>query len=98
MVEIGSTHWGLNVAMSSVDRVPPRRCTSAQIALAWVLAQGEDIVPIFGTKRRSYLAENLGAAEVVLTAEDLRRIDEVAPRGAAAGERYPAAMMSLVGR
>ena len=73
-------------------------CTASQLALAWVLAQEEDIVPIFGTKRRSYLAENLGAAQVVLTAEDLKRIGDVAPQGAAAGERYPAAMMSLVGR
>ncbi len=72
-------------------------CTASQLALAWVLAQGEDIVPIFATKRRSYLAENLGAAQVVLTADDLWRIDEIAPQGAAAGERYPAAMLSLVG-
>ncbi len=79
------------------DIAAEKACAPSQLALAWVLAQGEDIVPIFGTKRRSYLAENLGAAQVVLTAEDLRRIDEVAPRGAAAGERYPAAMMSLVG-
>jgi len=80
------------------DIASEKGCTASQLALAWVLAQGEDIVPIFGTKRRSYLAENLGAAQIVLTAEDLRRIDEVAPRGAAAGERYPVAMMSLVGR
>lgn len=66
-----------------------RKCTPAQLALAWVLAQGEDIVPIPGTKRRKYLEENVGAVDVELTPEDLRRIDEVAPRGAAAGERYP---------
>jgi aryl-alcohol dehydrogenase-like predicted oxidoreductase len=66
-----------------------RRCTPAQLALAWVLAQGEDIVPIPGTKRRKYLEENAGGVDVELTPEDLRRIDEVAPRGAAAGERYP---------
>jgi aryl-alcohol dehydrogenase-like predicted oxidoreductase len=72
--------------------------TPAQLALAWVLAQGPDIVPIPGTKRRKYLDENVGALEVELTAEDLRRIDEVLPQGAVSGTRYPEAMMSLVGR
>jgi aryl-alcohol dehydrogenase-like predicted oxidoreductase len=71
-------------------------CTPSQLALAWLLAQGEDIIPIPGTKRRKYLEENAGALKVTLTAEDLRRIDEVAPHGAAAGERYPAHMMSLI--
>jgi aryl-alcohol dehydrogenase-like predicted oxidoreductase len=75
-----------------------KKCTPSQLALAWVLAQGKDVVPIFGTKRRKYLVENLGALRVTLTAADLRRIDEVAPRGVAAGERYPAAMMGLLGR
>jgi aryl-alcohol dehydrogenase-like predicted oxidoreductase len=69
-------------------------CTPGQLALAWVLAQGKDIVPIPGTKRRAYLEENVGALEVKLSAEDLKRIDEVAPKGAASGGRYPAAMMS----
>ncbi|HEX7183838.1 MAG TPA: aldo/keto reductase [Thermoanaerobaculia bacterium] len=73
-------------------------CTSAQLALAWVLAQGEDIVPIPGTKRRKYLEENAGALDVELTPEDLRRIDEVAPKGAAAGTRYPEAMMTSLSR
>jgi len=63
--------------------------TPGQLALAWVLAQGEDIVPIPGTKRRSYLEENVAAAEIELSDDDLRRIDEAAPAGAAAGERYP---------
>ncbi len=63
-------------------------CTPAQLALAWVLAQGEDVVPIPGTKRRTFLEENTRAIEVELTAADLARIDEVAPRGVAAGERY----------
>ena len=75
-----------------------KRCTPAQLALAWVLAQGDDVVPIPGTKRRKYLEENVGAVNVELTAEDLRRIDEVAPKGAAAGTRYPEAMMASVGR
>ncbi|HEV8254896.1 MAG TPA: aldo/keto reductase, partial [Vicinamibacteria bacterium] len=65
-----------------------KRCTPSQLALAWVLAQGPDIVPIFGTKRRKYLAENLEALTIRLTSEDLRRIDELAPRGVAAGNRY----------
>jgi aryl-alcohol dehydrogenase-like predicted oxidoreductase len=73
-------------------------CTASQLALAWVLAQGDGIVPIPGTKRRAYLEENLGAAGVELTPDDLARIDEVAPRGAAAGLRYPEAMMASVNR
>ena len=75
-----------------------KRCTPSQLALAWVLAQGNDIVPIPGTKRRKYLEENFAAMEVRLTADDLRRIDEVAPKGVAAGGRYPAAMMGSLNR
>jgi aryl-alcohol dehydrogenase-like predicted oxidoreductase len=75
-----------------------KKVTPAQLALAWVLAQGEDVVPIPGTKRRKYLEENLGAVDVRLSPEDLRRIAEVAPRGAAAGLRYPEAMMAAVNR
>jgi aryl-alcohol dehydrogenase-like predicted oxidoreductase len=73
-------------------------CLPGQLALAWVLAQGKDIVPIFGTKRRAYLEENLAALKVELTSEDLKRIDDVAPRGIAAGSRYPEAVMGLLGR
>ncbi len=73
-------------------------CTPAQLALAWVLAQGEDIVPIPGTKRRKYLEENVGALDVHLTADDLRRIDKIAPKGVAAGARYPEAAMKAVNR
>jgi aryl-alcohol dehydrogenase-like predicted oxidoreductase len=72
--------------------------TPGQLALAWLLAQGEDIVPIPGTKRRKYLEENTGAADVELTEEDLRRIEEAMPRGSAAGERYSEEMMRAVGR
>jgi len=71
-------------------------CTPAQLALAWVLAQGEDIVPIPGTKRRKYLEDNVGALNVQLTPQDLRRLDEVFPQGAAAGLRYPETMMKVV--
>ena len=69
-----------------------------QLALAWLLHQGEDIVPIPGTKRRKYLEENAAAADITLSGEDLRRIEEVAPVGAAAGQRYNEAGMSTVGR
>jgi aryl-alcohol dehydrogenase-like predicted oxidoreductase len=64
-------------------------CSASQLALAWVLAQGDDIVPIPGTKRIKYLEENIAAAEIELTAEELQRLDEAAPRGMTAGTRYP---------
>jgi aryl-alcohol dehydrogenase-like predicted oxidoreductase len=73
-------------------------CTPGQLALAWVLARGADVVPIPGTKRRAYLEENAAAGRVTLGPADLARIDEVAPKGAAAGERYPAAYMASVNR
>jgi len=73
-------------------------CTPAQLALAWVLARGDDIVPIPGTKRRRYLEQNLGALEVNLTKADLERIDRVLPPGAAAGTRYAAPAMAALGR
>ena len=75
-----------------------KQCTPAQLALAWVLAQGEDLVPIPGTKRRKYLQENVGALSVSLTSADLARIDEIAPRQAFAGERYPESSMQAVNR
>jgi len=73
-----------------------KRCTPGQLALAWLLAKGPDIVPIPGTKKRAYLEENARAAEVALTTEDLRRIEEVAPVGVAAGPRYPEQAMRSV--
>jgi aryl-alcohol dehydrogenase-like predicted oxidoreductase len=72
--------------------------TPGQLALAWLLARGDDIVPIPGTKRRKYLEENAGAVDVTLTGEDLRRIEEAIPRGSAAGERYSEQMMRTVNR
>jgi aryl-alcohol dehydrogenase-like predicted oxidoreductase len=72
--------------------------TASQLALSWLLAQGEDIVPIPGTKRRAYLEENAAAADIVLTEADLKRIAAVAPKGAAAGDRYPTQTMSTVNR
>jgi aryl-alcohol dehydrogenase-like predicted oxidoreductase len=75
-----------------------KRCTPSQLALAWALSRGRDVVPIFGTKRRKYLLENLGALQIPLDEQDLRRIEALAPKGAAAGERYAPAMMQFIGR
>jgi aryl-alcohol dehydrogenase-like predicted oxidoreductase len=86
---------GENLArnLEIVDRVKEmaeqKKCTPAQLALAWLLAQGPHIVPIPGTKKRERLTENLGAVDVELTADDLQHLDELAPAGVAAGERYP---------
>lgn len=73
-------------------------CTASQLALAWVLAQGDDVVPIPGTRRVKYLEENLGALEVHLTEVDLARMDAAFPRGAAAGDRYPSSAMASLNR
>ncbi|MFN8603312.1 MAG: aldo/keto reductase [Candidatus Binatia bacterium] len=73
-------------------------CTPSQLALAWVLSRGDDVIPIPGTKRRKYLEQNVAALDVVLDSADLDLIEEIAPRGVAAGERYPAAMMAFVNR
>jgi aryl-alcohol dehydrogenase-like predicted oxidoreductase len=73
-----------------------KRCSPAQLALAWLLAQGKDVVPIPGTKQRRYLEENIGALDVQLTASDLQEIEEVAPKGVAAGERYHEAGMRTI--
>jgi aryl-alcohol dehydrogenase-like predicted oxidoreductase len=73
-----------------------KKCQPSQLALAWVLAQGDDIVPIPGTKRRKYLEENAVAVDLKLTAEDLRRLSEVFLSGAASGLRYPEHMMNLI--
>jgi aryl-alcohol dehydrogenase-like predicted oxidoreductase len=76
------------------DIAAEKGCSPGQLALAWVLAQGENIVPIPGTKRRKYLEENIGAVDVHLTPEELRRLDEIAPQGAAAGARYALARVT----
>lgn len=82
-----------------IEQIAERKsCTSSQLALAWVMAQGEFIFPIPGTKRIQYLEENVGALDVSLTEEELREIDEIAPKGVAAGLRYPEAMMGSVNR
>jgi aryl-alcohol dehydrogenase-like predicted oxidoreductase len=91
-------NFAKNVAL--VDRIKEmateKRCTPSQLALAWTLARGDDIVPIPGTKRRKYLEENLAAVDVRFTAGDLARIDAISPKGAAAGMRYPESMMQFV--
>lgn len=88
--------------LALVDRIKAlageKGCTPSQLALAWLLAQGEDIVPIPGTKRRRYLEENAAAIDVRLSAEDLTRIAELAPVGVAAGDRYPEAAMGALNR
>ena len=75
-----------------------KHCTPAQLALAWVLAQGNDIVPIPGTKRPHYVAENIGALAVQLSKADLERIDAAFPAGAAAGDRYAAQSMRAINK
>ena len=75
-----------------------KRCTPSQLALAWVLAQGEDVVPIPGTKRRKYLEENAGALDLTLSREDVKRLDEAIPAGATAGPRYHEMAMKAIDR
>lgn len=83
--------------VQKVEEIANRKgCTPSQLALAWVLAQGEGIVPIPGTKRRKYLEDNVGALNVKLAAEDLIEINEIFPQGAAAGDRYNEPMMQLI--
>jgi aryl-alcohol dehydrogenase-like predicted oxidoreductase len=88
----------LDLVRQVEEMAKAKGCKPSQLALAWVLAQGDDIVPIPGTKRRQYLEENVGAIDLELTARDLRRIDESFPQGVAAGSRYPEAMMKAVNR
>src|SRR5271165_5717819 len=79
----------LDLVKEVEEMASEKRCKPSQLALAWVLAQGDDIVPIPGTKRRKYLEENAAAVDLELTSDDLRRLNEVFPSGAAAGLRYP---------
>jgi aryl-alcohol dehydrogenase-like predicted oxidoreductase len=88
----------LKLLQTIEDIAREKNCTPAQLALAWVLAQGKDIVPIPGTKKRAYLEENVKATEIVLSAEDLKRISEAVPVGAASGTRYPEGGMRTVNR
>jgi len=93
-------NFAKNIALVEQVRVLAAEigCTPAQIALAWVLAQGDDIVPIPGTKRRNYLEENIAALDIRLTPEKLVALNAVFPPNAAAGDRYPAASMGALNR
>ena len=86
----------LEVVKHVEELASSKGCTPSQIALAWLLNRGDDIVPIPGTKRVLYLEENVGALDVTLTAADMERIDEIAPKGVTAGERYPERSMHAV--
>ena len=83
-------NFGRNLAIvEQVERIAAGKgCTAGQLAIAWVLAQGDDIVPLFGTRRLAYLEQNLAALDIVLDADDLRRLNDVAPPAAVAGDRY----------
>ncbi len=91
-------NFGKNLALlGRVEAIAREKgCTPAQLALAWLLARGTDVVPIPGTKKRKYLEENARAVEIALTAEEIRRIDEALPPGATAGPRYPERAMASV--
>jgi len=93
-------NFGRNRALvNTVEEVAAAKsCTAAQVALAWVLAQGDDIVPIPGTKRRKYLSDNLGALDVTLTPDELQKLAAVFTRDAAQGTRYPAPAMAALNR
>ena len=83
--------------VKKLDDIASRKgCTASQLALAWVLVQGDFIFPIPGTKRMKYLEENAGALQILLTQKELKEIDSIAPKGVASGSRYPDAMMKLV--
>ena len=94
----GNLERNLKLAERIEGLAARKKCTAAQLALAWVLSQGEDIVPIPGTKRRQYLEENTAALSIQLSPEELEEISAAAPLGAAAGTRYPEAGMQAVNR
>lgn len=87
-----------SISWRASNRWHGRKCAASQLALAWVSARGEDVVPIFGTKRREYPDENIAALHVRLTTDDLEQIEEIAPRNAVCCPRYPEAMMQLLNR
>jgi len=88
----GAFEANLSLALRAAEIAKQKGCTPAQLALAWLLARGKEIVPIPGTKSRARLEENAGALEIALTAVDLERLEQAVPAGSAQGERYPAAM------
>ena len=93
-------HFAANQKLMATFRAlaGERNATPAQLAIAWVLAKGRDLVPLIGTRTRQHLDENLAAAAMQLSDDDLRRIEAAIPRGAVAGERYPVAHMPMLGR
>ncbi|MBF5057221.1 aldo/keto reductase [Alcanivorax sp. 521-1] len=91
-------HRNLELVDQVHDLAREKGVSASQLALAWVLARGEDVVPLFGTKRRHYLNDNLGALDVALSADEVARLDAIFPPHAAAGERYGAEGMASVGR
>lgn len=94
----GNFESNMSLVRNIEDVAAQRKCTPAQLALAWLLAKGDDIVPIPGSKRRPRVEENAGAVEIALAAQDVAALDEIAPPGVAAGERYPPRSMSTVYR
>jgi aryl-alcohol dehydrogenase-like predicted oxidoreductase len=94
----GNLQRNLEIVARVEELAKEKGCSAAQLALAWVLSRGEWIVPIVGTKRRRYLEEDLAAAELKLNPDDVRRLDEAVPLGAAAGNRYPETTMAQVNR
>jgi aryl-alcohol dehydrogenase-like predicted oxidoreductase len=94
----GNLPFNLSLVKHLEEIAAEKKCRPAQLALAWLLARGEDVFPIPGTKRVERLEENVGALEVVLTSEDLSRIDAAFPAGAAKGERYPEQAMRALNR
>lgn len=88
----------LDLVVKVSEIAKARQCTASQLALAWLLTRGEHVVPIPGTKRRTYLDENLGALDVALSADDIAQIEAVFPAGVASGLRYPEAAMASVNR
>jgi aryl-alcohol dehydrogenase-like predicted oxidoreductase len=96
--QAGNFESNMRLLRKIEDTAERKQCTPAQLALAWLLAKGDDVVPIPGSKRRSRVEENAGAVEVELSASDVATLDEIAPPGVAAGERYPPRSMSTVFR
>jgi aryl-alcohol dehydrogenase-like predicted oxidoreductase len=94
----GNFESNMSLVRKIEDIAAQKKCTPAQLALAWLLAKGDDIVPIPGSKRRSRVEENIGAVDVALSAKDVATLDEIAPPGVATGERYPPRSMSTVYR
>jgi aryl-alcohol dehydrogenase-like predicted oxidoreductase len=82
-------HTNLQLVQRVKELAAEKQVTPGQLALAWVLARGQDIVPIPGTKRRAYVEENIAAVSITLSVEELRALEEIAPKGVTAGDRYP---------